>query len=334
MLSISAGAACGTRFVTRIARATRVAAPLLAPLALLAPAADAGAHVPSADELAAPHVGWAFTPWVTALLAASLAAYLTGYVRLQRRGARDRAARRIRLASFAGGWLVLAAALVSPLDTLGALLFSAHMIQHEAMMLVAAPLCVLGRPAAVWVWALPRGARAAVGSIVRSRAFGALWRTLTAPLVAWLLHAAALWAWHAPVLFEAALADPGVHTLQHASFLVTALLFWRSIAGERGRRRDSGHAMLSLFTTMIHTSALGALITLAPALWYPSYAEPAGALGLDPLRDQQLGGLVMWVPGALAYLIGALAVCARWLTGASPSWLAARDAAARGSGAR
>jgi cytochrome c oxidase assembly factor CtaG len=71
--------------------------------------------------------------------------------------------------------------------------------------------------------------------------------------------------------------------------------------------------MLSLFTTMVHTGALGALIALAPGIWYPSYIEPTSALGVDPLRDQQLGGLIMWIPGALAYLIGALAVAARWL---------------------
>ena len=124
-----------------------------------------------------------------------------------------------------------------------------------------------------------------------------------------------------------------MHTLQHASFLLTAVLFWWSLFGEGSRRQqDSGRAMLAIFTTMIHTSALGALITLAPTLWYPTYVEPTSALGIDPLRDQQLGGLIMWVPGADAYLLGALAVCARWLMGAPAPWLAARDAAARGSG--
>ncbi|PXW26416.1 cytochrome c oxidase assembly protein [Paraburkholderia caballeronis] len=301
----------------------------LAAWLLLTPNADA--HVLTPDELAAPRLEWTFTPWVVALLAASLVAYLIGYARLQRRGEHDRAGRRTRLALFLGGWLALAAALVSPLDTLGALLFSAHMVQHETMMLIAAPLCVLGRPASVWLWALPRGARKAVGAIVRARAFGAAWGSISAPVAAWVLHAAALWAWHAPMLFDAALANPAVHTLQHASFLITALLFWWAIFGEGGQRRDGGRAMLLLFTTMVHTSALGALITLAPALWYPSYVEPTSSLGLNPLRDQQLGGLIMWVPGALAYLIGALAVCARWLMGTPAPWLADRDAAARGS---
>jgi len=272
------------------------------------------AHVLTDAERAAPSFGWRIEPWVGALMAASLAGYAVGWARLWQRGhARSRAARMGQLVAFVLGWLSLVIALLSPLDTLSDALFSAHMVQHESMMLVAAPLFVLGRPLGVWIWALPRRARRAVGRCVRSRGVACSWRWLTAPLTAWMLHAAALWAWHAPVLFEAALRDPAVHTLQHACFLSTALLFWWTVFGESGRRQSSGHAMLSLFTTMVHTSALGALISLSPGLWYPSYVEPSSALGVDPLHDQQLGGLIMWVPGALAYLIGALAVAARWL---------------------
>ncbi|CAM2195940.1 putative membrane protein [Paraburkholderia kururiensis] len=233
----------------------------------------------------------------------------------------------MQLAAFLGGWFVLAAALVSPLDSLANLLFSAHMVQHEAMMIVAAPLLVLGRPLCVWMWAMPHGMRRAVGAFVRVRVVKAAWRHLTSPVSAWLLHAVALWAWHAPALFEAALADPIVHTLQHASFLASALVLWWTMFPASGRAggstRGSGAAMLSLFTTMVHTGALGALIALSPGVWYPSYIERSSALGFDPLSDQQLGGLIMWVPGAAAYLVGALVIAARWLARpASPSLIA------------
>ncbi|CAL8480668.1 cytochrome c oxidase assembly protein [Caballeronia sp. S22] len=142
-----------------------------------------------------------------------------------------------------------------------------------------------------------------------------------AAAVAWTLHAAALWCWHAPRFFEAALASPGIHTLQHASFLASALLFWWTIFGRAANAqvRDSAHAMLSLFTTMVHTGALGALLTLAPGVWYPSCIETTLALRFDPLQDQQLGSLLMWVPGGLAYLVGGLIVGARWLTRRPPS---------------
>ncbi|WP_258187457.1 cytochrome c oxidase assembly protein [Trinickia symbiotica] len=294
--------------------------------------------LPAAERSMPSTFGWEFTPWVTTLLAVSLAAYCIGYVRLRSRGNAGRPKRNACLIAFAAGWLVLATALVSPLDSLSEALFSAHMVQHESMMIVAAPLLVAGRPLGIWVWALPRRARSGVGRAVHWRPWRAFWRWIVSPVPAWILHAAALWAWHAPVLFEAALANPLIHTLQHASFLITALLFWWSIVGDGATRRRSGHAMLSLFTTMAHTGALGALITLAPGLWYPSYIEPASALGIDPLRDQQLGGLIMWVPAALAYLLAALGVAGRWLARgralpAAPRPIEVVESRSRGSGA-
>ncbi|WP_052306180.1 cytochrome c oxidase assembly protein [Paraburkholderia phymatum] len=264
-----------------------------------------------------PSFGWTYEPWVVALMAMSAAAYAAGYWRLRARASpRSRSARvrAVHLIAFVSGWVALALALFSPLDTLSGALFSAHMVQHESMMLIAAPLLVAGRPLGVWMWALPRRARSAAGRCVRAHMFSYCWRGLTAPLTAWLLHAAALWGWHMPTMFQSALLHPWVHSLQHASFLLTALLFWWTVAGDGARRQKGGHAMLSLFTTMVHTGALGALITLATGLWYPLYVEPCRALGVDPLRDQQLGGLIMWVPAAAAYLIGGLAIAARWLT--------------------
>jgi cytochrome c oxidase assembly factor CtaG len=243
-----------------------------------------------------------------------LALYGAGYWRLRARSGHATRALRLRQAiAFLCGWLMLLTALVSPLDALGAALFSAHMVQHELLMIVAAPLLVSGRPLAVWLWALPAGWRIQVGRATRWPPVRTLWRCLTAPLAAWLLHAAALWLWHAPSLFQAALMHPWIHTLQHTSFLASALLFWWSVLGRRAGTTPGATAMLSLFTTMVHTGALGALLTLAPGLWYPLYIAPSTALGFDPLQDQQMGGLVMWVPGGLAYVLVALAIAARWL---------------------
>ncbi|SAK99898.1 membrane protein [Caballeronia pedi] len=281
-------------------------------LAALVACADAQAHVATTE---ASPFAWTFDPWIVIVLAVSLALYVAGYVRLRTRGAQGRAGRTARLAAFGAGWLVLVGALVSPLHALSEWLFSAHMLQHELFMLVAAPLLVIGRPLAVWLWAFPAAARTRIGAATRARWIRLPWRLVTLPIVAWTLHAAALWCWHAPRFFEAALARPGIHTLQHASFLASALLFWWTVFGRASEVQGSSnaHAMLSLFTTMVHTGALGALLTLAPGVWYPSCIETTRALGFDPLQDQQLGGLVMWVPGGLAYLIGGLLVGARWL---------------------
>jgi cytochrome c oxidase assembly factor CtaG len=284
---------------------------------LLAGPAGAMAHPVDAPAAGvAWRFGGSFEPWVIVLLAVSAALYAAGLRRLWRHAGRGRGVAGRAAAAFGAGWLALAVALVSPLDPLGTRLFSAHMLQHELLMVVAAPLMLIGRPLAVWAWALPRRARRRVGDFFHHPAWRLPWLWISAPLAAWLLHAAALWLWHVPALFEAALHDGVVHTWQHFSFLFSALLFWWSALGQATRPRQGG-ALVYLFTTMVHSGALGALITLSPSVWYPSYLPTTAALGIDALEDQQLGGLVMWVPAGLAYLCTGLALAARWI-GAPP----------------
>jgi putative membrane protein len=273
-------------------------------------ATPAVAHDPPGADPAAAMGAWSFEPWIVALMAASLAMYLLGVRGLWRRAGPARGIGIRQVACFAAGWLVLAGALTSPLDALGGALFSAHMVQHELLMVVAAPLFVLSRPLQAWTWALPGAWRQPLANAGRLRPVAATWRAITQPLGAWTLHAVALWGWHIPWLFEAALTNEWLHSLQHASFLGSALLFWWSVLGRAGRRPD-GIALASLFTTLLHTGALGALLTFAPHPWYVHYA--AGAFGLTALADQQLGGLVMWVPGGLAYMAAGLAIAAAWL---------------------
>jgi putative membrane protein len=174
---------------------------------------------------------------------------------------------------------------------------------------------VLGRPLATWTWALPASRRRAVGGLFQRRGWAAPWSALTDPLAAFALHAIALWAWHIPAAFDAALGNEALHIAQHSSFLVTGLFFWWSVLGHDPRGRyGPGHSTAYLFATMMHTSALGALLSLAPAPWYAPYVAQAAALGVDAVDDQQLGGLIMWVPAALAYVIAALAVLGKMLT--------------------
>jgi putative membrane protein len=271
--------------------------------------AAAAAHVPAetVDTVALP---WTFEPWVLALLSVSLVLYGVGLVRLWGQAGAGRGIRGAHAASFGAGWLAVAVALVSPLDGLGARLFSAHMVQHELLMAVAAPLLVIGRPLAVWTWALPPSARRLAGRWTRQPVLARAWDGLTDPLVAWALHGVVLWGWHMPAMFEWALRSGGMHTLQHSSFLLSALLFWWApLAGTS--RAGRGASMFYLLSTMVHTGALGALLTFSPTVWYPSYGDAAASLGFDPVEDQQLGGLVMWVPAGLAYLFAGLAVAAR-----------------------
>jgi putative membrane protein len=235
---------------------------------------------------------------------------------------------------FAVGWITTALALLSPLHTLSEQLFVAHMIQHELLMVVAAPLLVVGRPLVPMLWALPSNARRTVGRFTRHPALQRSWGFVSLPIVAFFVHGTAIWIWHAPALYEATLTSDGVHALQHLSFFGTALLFWWTIIhahapGGRTRAVSFGTAVLLLFGTALHSGALGALLTFSRTLWYPAYGATAGAWGLTPFEDQQLAGLVMWIPASLAYLVAALFLFAGWLNASEErvhAWEVARDA--------
>ncbi|MCG2591200.1 cytochrome c oxidase assembly protein [Ramlibacter sp. XY19] len=282
---------------------------------MLAAALPLAARAHATAELPPSWSNWNSAPWLVVSMLLAAGGYALGVRRLWRNAGRGRGIALRQAGAFAAGWLALAMALVSPLDALGGWLFSAHMVQHELLMVVAAPLLVLGRPLAAWAWALPAGASRAVGRWTGRGPWSLLWGALTDPLAAWALHALALWSWHVPALFDAALHDEAVHIAQHVSFLATALFFWWAVLGHDPRGRyGPGPSVAYLFTTMLHTAALGALLSLAPTPWYPAYLIPAASLGVDPVQDQQLGGLVMWVPAGFAYVAAALSVVGRMLT--------------------
>jgi cytochrome c oxidase assembly factor CtaG len=218
----------------------------------------------------------------------------------------------LQKACFWSGWSTLVVALVSPLHPLGEELFSAHMVQHEILMLISAPLFVLSRPLVTFLWAVPIEWRRAFGRWSKIEPVSNSWRFLTDPLSAWWIHAIAIWAWHAPPLFESTLKSDLAHTAQHLSFFLSALLFWWSLLYARGRKAY-GLGVLYLFTTAVHTSILGALLTFSPHIWYSGYRTTTQIWGLTPLQDQQLGGLIMWVPASLIYVGAGLALFAAWM---------------------
>ncbi len=244
-------------------------------------------------------------------LVVSAALYARGVAALRARAPR-RGLHAQEITAFAAGLGVLAIALVSSLHEASEHLFSAHMIQHELMMAVAAPLLVLGKPMIVMLWAIPIRARRILGHASQSAIWRNTWQVLSRPFDAWLIHALVIWGWHIPSLFQATLHSDAVHALQHASFLGSALLFWWAIIHPR-RRADLGLSIIYLFTTAVHTAILGALMVFARTPWYPEYANGAAAWGLSAMEDQQLAGLIMWIPAGLVYLVAALLIVRRWL---------------------
>lgn len=276
---------------------------------LLAPR-GAWAHAAGGDP------AWTFDPWVVLPLLVSGGLYIGGTAVLWRRVGIGRGIRLWQAACYGSGWLALSAALVTPLHWFGERLFTAHMVEHEIVMAVAAPLLALSRPVGAFLWALPRSVRRTLGQAANLAPVRAGWASMTSPLPATLCHGAVIWVWHAPRLFELAVAHVSIHRLQHLTFLASALAFWWALV----RRSDRGSAIVHLFATMVHTTILGALIVVAPRVLY--LRQTAGALrfGLTPLQDQQLAGLVMWVPAGTVYAGAALAFAAFWVHRSGVAW--------------
>lgn len=229
-------------------------------------------------------------------------ALAVGYIAIVRKRGWNRAP------YFLTGVLVLLLDLVSPIDTLAdQYLFSAHILQHFLLSLIIPPLLLLGTPQ--WL----------ADAAMRSPALRKMERAVGQPPVPWLLGVGTMLVWHIPILFNAALSNDGLHVIQHLSFLVTGTIFWWPIVGPlEDRHLPVLGAVSYLFSACACCSLLGAFLTLGPVGLYPAYLNPpiAKPLGLDPKSDQQLGGLLMWVPGCFVYLSGILASVIRWYTAA------------------
>jgi putative membrane protein len=255
---------------------------------------------------------WTFDPWIVVPLGTLAVLYCVGAARLARRIRRP-GGMQSRGCLYSAGILTLAGALLSPLHWLGEHLFTFHMIEHEIVMAVSAPLIVLARPIGILLWGLPGRARMAAGMLMRAPLMRVLWDRCTSATSATILHGVAIWAWHVPIVFDAAVTNPAVHRFQHLTFFATAILFWWALVW----RSDYGSAAWHLFFTMIHTSVLGALMALAPRVLYVAQTQAAMAWGLTPLEDQQLAGMIMWVPAGTIYAGAALTMLALWIRGSS-----------------
>jgi putative membrane protein len=271
---------------------------------------------------------WTFEPALLATLALAALVHGRGRARLGRRIARTREKR--RAVAFYGGLVVLAAALMSPLDALASTLFSGHMTQHLLLMVVAAPLLVYARPSAALVAGLPATGR----DVVRRTGLRGPAHRLANPLVVWVIGTVALWAWHMPALYEAAVAHEPLHVLEHASFLGAAVLFW-SVVLASGTRRGVPRpiAIVLVFASGVQSSALGAVLLFASTPLYAVHEAGARVWDVSPLSDQQLAGALMWSPPALLYIVVMGWLLVRWfaemddaspdlprLTTAGPAW--------------
>lgn len=234
-------------------------------------------------------------------------AYLVGYQRL-RRTARRRLGQtlRARAGLFAIGYTALLVALISPMHAVGEDYFSVHMVQHLLLSLVAAPLLLLSNSMPVLLWAFSRRDRATLGRLVAPHGVvrqGLRW--VTHPVIAWTLFLLTQWLWHIPAAYDLALDNRWVHYLEHVSFFVTAALFWWPVIGAAPLPSPLSYPARLIYTFLawLPGSFLGAGMTLSHDALYSHYVRTAEMLGIDAQYDQQLAGLIMWVPGDVLFAV-------------------------------
>jgi Predicted membrane protein len=241
--------------------------------------------------------------------------YAAGVRALWKRAGAGRGVTRAQAVSFGAGVVTLLIIFSSRADEMSDALFSAHMVQHLALILVAAPLCVAGAPVVPMLMALPQQKRRLVARWWKG---GLSLRTpvhfITTPAVVFLAHMIAMWFWHFPGPYQAALESSTIHAAEHLSFFGTAALFWWVVLTPSGRARTSeGTAILMVGGTLMQSGVLGALLMFATTPWYPAHAVGVHTWGMTLLEDQQLAGLIMWVPASIVYVAAAAWLFLRWI---------------------
>ncbi len=230
---------------------------------------------------------------------------------------RGRLATRGRLAAYLGGLVILGLTLMSPIDVLSGQFFFMHMVQHLLLVMIVPPLLWLASPLPFVLWGLPVTARRQVGKWLRPRStFRRRIRTLTPPGIVWMLYVAALLGWHDPDAYQAALQDELIHDLEHLTFFFTAVLFWWHViyaAPHIHKRLPRGGRIAYVLAAVPPTMAAGAVIALSGQPIYTYYTGVPRLWGLTVMQDQMLGGVIMWIPGSMMYVIAALVLIAHWL---------------------
>src|SRR6185503_3851336 len=215
------------------------------------------------------------------------------------------------------GLVALVAALASGIELLAGDLFSVHMLQHMLLTVVAAPLLMLGAPIRPLLRGLPAAARSGVvRPLAGSRAMRALMHVLRHPLVAVAIYVGGLYLWHWPPLYDAAVENTALHALEHAHFIVGALLFWSVVIDPepfKGTLPYAARIVYLLLAGAAQNTLLGGLLSFSTRVFYTHYIATTERLGIDTLTDQRIGGAIMWVPGDAIFLIAASGAFFIWL---------------------
>lgn len=251
---------------------------------------------------------WTFSPLVLISLVGLSFIYFYGWRGMRKRRSAQLQAATWQAYAFVLAIVILLIALISPVAGFSEVLGSMHMLQHTLILMVAAPLMAMASPRHIAMWSVPA---AYWRTEWKFRHWAQTWGLvrLVRPFTIWLLYSLILWIWHLPILYEAALADPWIHDFQHISFFAASFFFWKMIFDPFARfRLYPGVGLAYIFVSTIHSMALGLLMTFAPRVWYFPYLQSAPLYGLSALEDQQIAGLIMWMPAGISYVAAAVYV--------------------------
>lgn len=277
--------------------------PFAGALLLVLLAAPARAHVGTGDNVL---TDWHWQWDVISVLFVFGTLYARGWVRLRKMGGE---AKLSQLAFYTLAVAAIGCALLSPIDDLASYLLIAHMVQHELLMMVAPPLILLANPVPILLWGLGGSSRFQAGHLLARHSLIRRARDFLGWMpVAWSLYVFNLWAWHHPVLYQAALRAPGIHDLEHILFFLTALVFWWPVIRPVSRPApiQEGVRVFYLFLAATQDVVLSGLIALSSRILYPHYETAVRLWGLTPREDQIGGGIVMFSVGSIAYLTAIL----------------------------
>jgi putative membrane protein len=257
---------------------------------------------------------WNLDPFLLIVLLLTAYLYFSGVLRLWQRAGRGKGIAIWQPLAYGAGLLLLFTALISPLDALAHALFSAHMIQHVILMMFAALLIAFSNPGLAIAWAMPkRVSQAFMNGWRKVPGVSWSWKIITQPLVVWFIYAIVSTAWHHPLLYKAALDRAWIHQLEHSMFFGAALLFWWKIAHSgRPGEMSYGQAVFFVFTAAMFGGAFAAIMTFSSVIWYSFYPDPSVFWGLTRLEDQQMAGMIMWVPGKIVHLLVIVGLAVRW----------------------
>lgn len=274
-------------------------------------------------------LSWDWRPSVLFVLSVVGILYTVGWLRLRRRTRstvpathqRHPLVTRWRLLAYLSGLFVLGLALLSPIDVLSGQLFFMHMIQHLLLVMVAPPLLLLANPMPFLLWGLPTRGRREIGGVIsallrRDSSFRHSLRAVTTPPVLWMIMVISIIGWHDPTAYNATLRNRFIHDVEHLNFFLAGMLFWWHVtgAGPRLHKRRGQLGRIAFVIAAIPPNMLtGVVLAFGRAPFYTYYTSIPRLWGIDALADQQIGGIIMWVPGSMMYIIAALILIARLL---------------------